>query len=134
MKRTITLLVVALMAAACSGSGAEVEGSWQLTSGTVDGTSIPILETHPITISFDGNEVSGTASCNSYGGSFEKSGETISFGNLAMTEMACHPPETMEAESMFGEALGRVDTFDVDGSTLTLTADGVELIFEATAG
>jgi heat shock protein HslJ len=47
-----------------------------------------------------------------------------------MTEMACSPPETMTAEAMYAEALTRVDTVAVDQG-LTLSGDGVELVFEA---
>lgn len=131
MKKVLSLLAVAMLATACSSDASgDVNGSWQLTAGSVDGADIPILDTHPITITFDGENVNGTASCNGYGGTVEINGSSISFGSLAMTEMACQPPETMEAEAMFGEALSRVDTIEV-GDDLVLTGSGVELTFEA---
>jgi heat shock protein HslJ len=132
MRRFALLIAIALTSAAClePGSTDSVEGPWQLTRGTVDGEEIPILESHPITIVFEGNQVSGTASCNGYGGTYDRSGSTITFDDLAMTEMACSPPETMTAEAMYAEALTRVDTVTVDQG-LTLSGDGVELVFEA---
>lgn len=134
MRRIALLAALTLVAAACLGSdfADSIEGSWQMTSGTVDGVEIPVIESHPITITFEDDQVSGTASCNGYGGSYELSGSNISFGNLAMTEMACFPEETMEAEALFAEAITRVDTVSLDGE-LTLSSDGVEVGFEALA-
>ncbi|MFZ0014602.1 MAG: META domain-containing protein [Acidimicrobiia bacterium] len=134
MRRVIVLLVAMVAVSACLGSdfADSVEGPWQLTSGTVDGEEIPIIDSHPITITFDDDQVSGTASCNGYGGTFDLDGSSISLGNLAMTEMACFPEETMEAEQMYAGALIRVDNVSVDGD-LTLTGPGVELVFSALA-
>lgn len=101
-----------------------------MTSGTVDGEEIPLLDSHPITISFEGDQVSGTASCNGYGGTFELSGSEITFSSLAMTEMACSPEEAMQAESLFGQGITRVDAVAID-ERLTLTGDGVEMVFES---
>jgi heat shock protein HslJ len=116
---------------ACLGSdfADSVEGSWQMTSGTVGGEEISLVSSHPITITFEGDQVSGTASCNGYGGTFQLSGSEISFGNLAMTEMACFPEETMQAEALFAEGLTMVDAIAVD-EVLTLSGDGVEMEFE----
>ncbi len=132
MKRISFLALVGLLTAACLGSdfSDSLQGSWELTSGTLRGEPIPIIASHPITVTFDGDQVGGTASCNSYGGTFELSGSSIHFGDLAMTEMACFPDETMTAESMYGEALTLVDTAEIDEG-LTLSGDGVELTFEA---
>jgi heat shock protein HslJ len=134
MSRIAPLAALALFTAACLGSdfADSVEGSWQMTEGTVDGEDMTVLESHPITITFEDHQVSGTASCNGYGAGFELSGSSISFGDLAMTEMACFPEETMEAEALFAEAITRVDTVAFDGE-LTLSGDGVEMVFEALA-
>lgn len=129
--RTIFTLAIALLATACLGSdfGDSLEGSWQLTSGAVDGKEIPLTDTHPITLIFDGEDVGGTASCNGYGGTFELSGSTIRFGDLALTEMACMPEETMQAEALYSRALAVVTTVVLDDH-LTLAGPGVELEFE----
>lgn len=132
MRRIALFAAIGLLSAACLGSdfADSVEGSWQMTTGTVDGEAIPLIESHPITMTFEDGQVNGTASCNGYGGSYELSGSSITFGNLAMTEMACLPEETMEAEAVFAEALTRVDSISLDG-TLMLSGDGVEMSFEA---
>ncbi len=131
MRNLALITVLAISLPACLGSdfADSVEGAWQMTTGTVDGQPIPAPESHPITITFQGDQVSGTASCNGYGGTFQIDGSSISIGELAMTEMACSPEETMEAEAMFSDAITRVDTVSLDG-TLTLSADGVEMVFE----
>lgn len=125
----VTFLVIALPACLGSDISDSVEGAWQMTSGTVDGEDIPLLDSHPVTITFEGNEVSGTASCNGYGGTFDLNGSSISISDLAMTEMACSPEETMEAEATFSEAITRVDTVSLD-ETLTLSGDSIEMVFE----
>lgn len=132
MKSIVLLAALGLLTAACLGTdfADSVEGSWQMTAGTVDGEAMPLIESHPVTITFEDGQVTGTASCNGYGGSYELSGSSVGFGNLAMTEMACFPEETMQAEALFAEAITRVDSISLDG-TLTLSGDGVEMIFEA---
>jgi heat shock protein HslJ len=122
---------LALVTVSCLGSdfADSVEGAWQMTSGTLDGEEIPLLDSHPITITFEGDQVSETASCNGYGGAYELSGASITWGNPTMTEMACFPEETMRAEAMFADAIIRIETVTVDEG-LTLTGYGVELVFE----
>lgn len=131
MRRTALLAILALLLAACGSSdaAANVEGSWQMTSGTVDGVEIPLVDDHPITMTFEDDQVTGSAACNGYGGGYIQSGSTITFEAPAMTEMACSPDEIMQAEAMFADAIARVDTIAV-GSQLTLSGDGVELVFE----
>ena len=132
MRRIALLGSFVLLTAACLGAdfADSIAGSWQMTSGRVDGEEIPLIESHPITITFEDDQVSGRAACNSYGGSYELSDSSISFGDLAMTEMACFPGETMEAEALFAEAITRVETISLDEG-LTLSADGVEMVFAA---
>ena len=52
MRRFVVIVGLAFSAVACLGSdfADSLEGSWRLTSGTVDGEPIPILDSHPITI------------------------------------------------------------------------------------
>lgn len=132
MKTLALLTLMASLTSACLGSdfADSVQGSWQMTSGSVDGEQIPVIDSHPITIDFEDDRVGGTASCNGYGGTFSLSGANIDIRDLAMTEMACSPEETMRAEAMFADAITRVDAVTLDG-TLTLSGDDVELVFEA---
>ena len=134
MLRIIAIGALALTVTACLGSdfSDSLEGSWQLVSGTADGADVPVLESHPITIVFDGEQVSGVAACNSYSGAYNLDGSSIEFGNLAMTEMACiDPPGVMEAEAAYAAALLSVDTVTIDDG-LTLSGPDVELVFTST--
>ena len=97
-------------------------GAWQLASGMANGEPIPIVDTHPITLTIDEKGVGGTAACNHYG--LDPS------GGFSVTEMACFPPETMESEAAFLDALSKVDE-GVAEDGLLLVGDGVELRFIA---
>lgn len=132
MKRLALLSVIGLALVACLGSDFtdSVNGNWRMTSGVVDGEDISVLDDHPITISFEDDRVTGTAACNGYSGTYQLSGSRISFDGLAMTEMACFPEHVMRAESMYADAITRVDTVTLDGG-LILSGEGVELVFEA---
>ncbi|HIE21301.1 MAG TPA: META domain-containing protein, partial [Acidimicrobiia bacterium] len=99
--------------------------------GTLDGAAVPMVETYPITLTVEGDRVSGTAACNGYGGTLRLSGDRFSVDNLAVTEMACFPPETMESEQAFLEALIDVDTVEVADGRLVLRGETVELVFTA---
>ena len=78
----------------------------------------------PATLLLDQGEqrASGFAGCNRMSGSFTHSADSISFGPLAMTRMAC--TEGMELEQQYAEALERV-------RTLRLTAAGLELMSDS---
>ena len=132
MKRLALLSVIGLALVACLGSdfSDSVNGNWRMTSGVVDGEDIRVLDDHPITISFEEDGVTGTAACNSYSGTYRLTGSGISFDGLAMTEMACFPEHVMRAESLYADAITRVDTVTLDDG-LILSTEGVELVFEA---
>ncbi len=102
---------------------------WMLASATVDGETLALLESHPVTLLVDdAGAVGGTAACNSYFGTLIE-GDTL-FEGFGVTEMACDPPETLDLESAFLTALGRTTTAERDGGQLVLAGDGVELRFD----
>lgn len=65
------------------------------------------------------HRASGFAGCNRMTGSFTQAGESLSFGPMVMTRMAC--AEGMELEQQYGAALAGV-------RTLRLSAAGMELM------
>jgi heat shock protein HslJ len=105
----------------------------------LDGTSWVLMayrKTRPIsgttiTATFEDGQVRGSAGCNSYGGSYQISGGTISVGAVAITEMACLEPEgVMEQELLFVEFLTDAQTFRLaDGQLQTFRPDGEALTF-----
>ena len=147
MKQTILALLLALPLAACSGAApspsptpsdppavdVDLNGSWQLEQGTVRGEAIPILDTHRITLVVEGATAGGIAACNHYGGTITVAGDEVGFSALSQTEMACDPPESMEAEQRYLTGLGQVHTGVRDGESLVLTGVGVELRFKLQA-
>jgi len=133
LKRLITFAVaIALLAAACSSSGDTMptDYSWQLTEiAGADGTmSTPI--TIP-TLAFEGDQVAGNASCNQYFGPYEIDGSSITFGLLATTQMFCGEPGVMDQEAVYLTALATVDTWSMDGETLTLLSGDTPLLVYA---
>lgn len=145
MKRThvISLSIVAgLMAVPACGSLPRFEPVTLVgTSWTVSAysTGEPELRT-PIEGSGliaefgeDGN-VSGSAGCNSYSGTYEISGETVEFGEMISTLMACIEPEgIMEQEADFFNAMKNAERFQLQGDLLVLfDSQGNRLVeFEA---
>lgn len=105
------------------------DSAWLLESGTLDGTAIAVLPTHPITLVFEEDGAGGTSACNQYFGNYSITDGEMSFDEITQTEMACIPDEVMGSEASFLEALSRVDAFTVTGDSLTLFGDGVELVF-----
>ncbi|MEJ2486931.1 MAG: META domain-containing protein [Anaerolineales bacterium] len=126
------ILIVMLALSACGGIGAqnaaELDGtSWVLFAYR---NTTPIEAAKP-TIAFTDGEVSGSASCNQYGGSYQVDGDKISFSAMFMTEMYCMEPEgVMEQESLYLEMLGNAESFELsEGQLMIFMADGETLTF-----
>ena len=129
----LLVLVVAAAITACgsiNNSGDRLNGTaWILTSF---GGEKPLANTE-IRIEFSEDQVKGSSGCNTYFGSYTVKGDTIEFGPLAMTEMACMEPEgAMEQEQVYLQFLAEGETFVVgeDGLSI-LRADGETLEFAA---
>ena len=126
---TLAIVLGLVMGACSSGSGGDpLEGtSWELFA-IRKSTPIPGSNT---TATFKDGQVTGSAGCNSYFGSYEVNGDKISFGVLAITEMACMEPEgIMEQEIMIMEYLSNAQTFQLDDDMLMIfRPDGEALSF-----
>jgi heat shock protein HslJ len=87
-----------------------------------------------MTAIFEAKEVSGSASCNHYFGSYSVAGDRVTFQGLGWTEMACLDPEgIMEQEQTIMAMLSKSVSFMIRGNSLEiLTSDEELLIFEAT--
>ncbi|HEX6147421.1 MAG TPA: META domain-containing protein [Acidimicrobiia bacterium] len=135
MRRALPIVValsLTLVACAEPSEPAAIDPTdfaWLLESGTLDGSAIPILDTHPVTLVFEEDGAGGTSACNQYFGDYSISGSAISFDEMTQTEMACVPDQVMDSEARFLEALSRVEAFTVSGDSLTLSGDGAELVF-----
>jgi len=127
------LVVIAVMVAACLGNdfADSLNGSWQLVSGEIEGKPVPIIDSHPITLIIGEDAVGGTAACNNY--FYAGSLPVFEGQGFGVTEMACSPPETMEAETLYLQGLSVVDDVELGSPNLTLTGPGVTLEFEPLA-
>lgn len=133
MKRPSLIAAIAFLLAACGAEptgNADVsfDGAWQLESATVDGETLQLIDGHPITLTIESARINGTAACNGYGGdvSFEDGFRT---GGISVTEMACHPSETLDLESSYLEALTLVDDGTITADQLTLSGPRINLTF-----
>lgn len=104
---------------------------WQLTTFVSGEAASSLLLDTQITAVFTQGQVSGTAGCNRYFGSYEVNGEAITISPLGSTRMAC-AEEIMAQESGFLTALPAATTFQIEGEQLTVVYDAGSLIFQGT--
>jgi heat shock protein HslJ len=102
-------------------SGPEaLEGqAWILTQFVAEDGGTEIVDVG-VDAEFDGSRVSGTSGCNRYNGPYEASGNEISLGPLAGTQMACPEPE-MRVEARYLQLLDSVATFEVEGRSMSMS-------------
>ncbi len=88
-----------------------------------------IIDSSRVTIEFlDDNRVAGRGSCNRYMGSWNLSGEGLSFSRIAGTLMAC-APALMEQEQRFLDLMAEVNRFSIGphGELILSTTGGDNL-------
>lgn len=90
-----------------------------------------LLSGTAMTATFLDGQVSGTAGCNQYGGSYRLDGTGLVISDLFQTEMACLDPEgVMAQEQRYLDVLRQVTAAQVYGTRLWLeTPDGEVLVF-----
>jgi heat shock protein HslJ len=102
-------------------------------------SSLTVDDDNPVTLSVTGDDVSGTAPCNAYRGTFDLGGELgdggVEISDIVLTKRACEAA-TMRSEDEFIAALEAVDHVSVgeDDDRMTLTNQddgGVRLAFRA---
>lgn len=105
---------------------------WSLVSYGPADAPIPVVQTVPVTATFSAQGVTGSAGCNGYSGPFQYNENTISFGALISTKMACEEP-VMSQETAFFNALATASTYTIADGQLQITYDGGVLNFTSTA-
>lgn len=111
-------------------SDVNLEGTnWALESFVIGGDAVSsLMAGTTITATIANGEITGNATCNTYSGSVSINGAGITISEIVMTEMACETG--MDQESRYLQTLAEVSTWQIDGTTLTLSADnGNGLIF-----
>ena len=115
--------ITVLMACGRSGATGPRDTAWELVSLTGN----DVLAGTTITLEFSGDQVSGSAGCNQYGGSYQARGDSLSVIDVFSTEMGCLEPEgILDQEGAYLAALRAAATYQI-------AADRLEILDEAGA-
>jgi heat shock protein HslJ len=129
------IFAIVVVAASSTPPSALTQPTWTLTQLVVDGQEQTLSPTHSATLHFGahGGQVSGSGGCNTFGGSYSLHGKQVQFDALHSTLIGCLDPVVAGQESHYFQALPRVETYQIMGTTLTLRRDSdrVQLIFRA---
>lgn len=98
-----------------------LSGLWTLTM-IVDGDLATLFPNKAATINFEGDgKVYGNGGCNSYRGTYTLNDNTITFGPLMSTKMAC---PGLDGETKFTNQLSTPVQVTINGETLTFSKNG----------
>ncbi|RJQ42383.1 MAG: META domain-containing protein [Anaerolineaceae bacterium] len=125
---TVVFLITILLSACGQISAKDPlnKTAWSLSA--IDET--PSMKGTKVTVDFSDGQISGSAGCNSYGGSYKIKGEKITISSLVMTMMACQDTGVMEQEQTFIQYLQDAQTFKVNGEQLQIfSSDDKVLVF-----
>ncbi len=117
----IVVMAMAVLLVGCGPSPADSSSlqdtRWVLVAL---GGEPPLAGTAP-SAEFTKDQISGSAGCNTYFGTYAVSGSEITISDVASTEMWCMEPEgAMDQEAAFLKALSTVATYQVDADRLEL--------------
>lgn len=125
---------VAVSLTACETTGAKIVSLVKGDTSSLWGTEwrledlggLRMIEGSKLSLAFpSANRASGNASCNTYSGSATLSGETIRFGQMAVTKMACGA-EANEQEYLYLKALGTAQSYSVKDNTLLIQVSSLQ--------
>lgn len=124
----IVILCIGTAACGWRTNAIDLEGTqWVLVE--MDGAS-PIAG-RSITLGFEDGEVYGHLGCNSFSGAYSLRGETLEFGMLMSTLMACVEEDLMRQEGRLFELLAQVERAQlVEGQLHLVLSNGGQLIYE----
>jgi heat shock protein HslJ len=121
------LLTMTLQLSGCGGEPRSLlEGpEWQVESIR----DVPVEDVEATLAFLPEGRVAGSGGCNRFMGGYELTGETLSFGPLATTQMACPEPQ-MDVEQRMLDTLSGVTLFAIanDGALVLLEADRPVLV------
>jgi len=129
IKRTVlvgaTLVLTALVVACATaktdqpraGGAVLLDSEWVLTSLT----GKALIKDTRITLRFGEESLEGSAGCNTYGGSYTATVDSLRLSDLYWTEMGCLEPEgILDQEMAYLNALNTVASYRVDADRLEL--------------
>lgn len=101
-----------------------VNTSWQLTAFGPAAAALPVVPDSTVTLEFSADGMAGgNTGCNSYGGDYTAEGDTLSFGEMVSTLMACADETVMAQEQAYLAALQTANRFEVTADQLTIWYD-----------
>jgi heat shock protein HslJ len=92
------------------------------------GEWVSVLPGTGVTAKFDAGQVGGSAGCNQYFGGYELSGNSLTFGVIAVTEMYCAPEALMDQESEYLAALESAASYWIADGQLQIANAGGETV------
>ena len=132
----IALLAMAALAAGCAPYGAGTAEAPNGAAAPLEGTTWSLVElggqparpagdngTPTLRLDAAQKRASGNTGCNSYGGVYELSGESLRFGALASTRRACLDEVLNRQETAFLGALADTRTWRIADGTLVLSGE-----------
>ena len=138
MKKSVLLLALLLLVpvlglVACGSGASPIEDTtWVLESyGEPGMTKLP-LPNIQITVYFDSatKGFTGDAGCNTYSGSYEVNGDSISFtGSIAITEMWCGE-DVAQQETEYMQIFGDADSFEIKNGNLYLNCSQKLIVYD----
>ena len=128
-KLVVGLLALFVLVACAGGTSASITGQWKLVSYGPVSSQTPAAPDVDTSIEFgSAGKLNGNVGCNSFGGDYKVSGDTISFGPIMSTMMACLN-QSGDQEMGTLSVLKDSAKFVLDGNKLTITsADGKSVI------
>ncbi len=101
-----------------------VNTSWHLTTLGPAEAETPVVADSPATLTFSADGTAGgNTGCNSYGGDYTVESDTLSFGEMVSTLMACADEAVMAQEQAYLQALQSAARFEVTADHLTIWYD-----------
>lgn len=130
----IAVVIMSIVFTSCSTmknapkeNDAELAGTWTLTY--ITGPRITFDGLYPgakptLNFDFEKSLATGNNSCNSYGATIIKKENKMKFEKGYSTMMACPG----DGESVYMSTLNKIDSYKVEGNTLSLYMDEVEMM------
>jgi heat shock protein HslJ len=142
MRRTFSLVVLSIAVLAGCAASPPTEPPAAATPIPLDGTSwvaVSINDTNTVagampTLAFDGDRVSGSTGCNTFGGTVvSKADGGVRFVDVVVTEIGCPDPVGSQ-EATFLAILESPARLAVDEGMLFVTTPAGQVVFEGRTG
>lgn len=118
------ILTLVVLLSACSTQTSLVDTKWQLTS--LAGNA-PLADVN-VTLNFSKDAIGGNDGCNTYGGSYKSTKDTITFGNDIFSTMMYCTDEIAVQYQAFYESLKQTASYKItDGNLSLVDANGTVL-------